>query len=311
MKSTIAKILLLQIILLLFNGCQYKSQNIIDSKLIIDQENIENGFYKSKNLDQLFNIKNQTYFEPDYVGTSFEDYYVKNIIIKDGSNIKAHYLLLFDNEDILKDTLKIPKNQVYSLNVKFANHKNGISIGVFDEKTYYFKIFKNFSIDKNLKTTPLSLNTEIIDCPLPIEYLSEENVGIEDYYHFGTSANSIEKAVNENKSDFPMAGMYSINADVESVISGETIKIKFNFFENSKKMNLRIQTDTSEDAYCEGQYTLSKNKDFLIASFSDEGICTDNIEDSRFYFKTEHLKIYIKSKRFLNQDWQVLKKGND
>ncbi|WP_333852017.1 hypothetical protein [Epilithonimonas sp.] len=309
MTKAIAKILLLQIILLLFNGCQYRSQNIIDSKLIIDQENIENDLYKSKNLDQLFNIKNQTYFEPDYVGSSFENYYVKNIIIKDGSNIKSHYLLLFDKEDILKDTLKIPKNQVYSLNVKFANHKNGISTGIFDEKTSYFRILKNFEINKKQKLIPLSLKTKIIDCPLPIEYLSEENVGIEDSYNFGINENNIEKPVNENKSDFPMAGMYSINADVESLISEETIKIKFNFyFENKEKMNLRIQTDISEDAYCEGQYQLTKNKDFLIASYADEGICTDNIEDSRFYVKTENSKVYIKSKRFLNQDWQVLRR---
>ncbi|WP_333852749.1 hypothetical protein [Epilithonimonas sp.] len=75
-------------------------------------------------------------------------------------------------------------------------------------------------------------------------------MGLENFYHFGKSANSIEKPVNENKSDFPMAGIYSINAYVESLISGETIKINFNFyFENNKKMNLRIQTDISEDAY--------------------------------------------------------------
>ena len=111
---------------------------------------------------------------------------MSNIVLKNSEKSTKHYLLIFGNNNILKDTLLIPNNEVYSLNVKFKNNKNGISLGFFDKNTSYFKINKHFELDKNLKLKLLPINTQIVDCPLPVEFLSEENVGIENLYKYGT-----------------------------------------------------------------------------------------------------------------------------
>ena len=106
-------------------------------------------------------------------------------------------------------------------------------------------------------------------------------------------------------------GAYFINTKVESITNGENIHLKFNFFvENNKKMNLRISTNNSDDAYCEGNYKLIALENIIMAEYDDEGICTDEKEESNFYFKNNDGKYYIKSKRFINQDWQELKKEN-
>ena len=74
------KLLLLNFLMLLFIGCKYQSQDLINTKLTIDKENNNGEFYSSKKLDELFVIKGYTYFEPDNVGTSFDNFYIKNII---------------------------------------------------------------------------------------------------------------------------------------------------------------------------------------------------------------------------------------
>ncbi|KMQ69266.1 hypothetical protein ACM39_04000 [Chryseobacterium sp. FH2] len=265
MIITTKKIILFQIILLLFNACKYQSQNIINSKLVIDKESVGNNFYKSKNLDQLFNVKNCIYFEPDYVGTSFDNYYVKNIVIQNTSKIKTHYILIFDNKDILRDTLKIPKNRVYSLNVKFENNKNGIALGVFEKPISYFKIDKNLELNNNLKLQPLSLNTKIIDCPLPIEFLSEENVGIEEYYHYGIQPNKT-KIVNipkSNKDDFSQwKGNYTASFEISRI--EEDFKFNYTVKILSKENIFIIQKINNEIEEIKNLYIESDSKNKLI-----------------------------------------------
>lgn len=187
MKNYSKRLLLLQLLLVVFIGCKkYQSQDLINTKLTIDKIDVRGDLYHSKNLDNLFAVEGYTYFEPDYAGTSFDNYYVKNIIVQDKSGQKSHYVLFFDNTDVLKDTLKVPNNEMYSLNVLFENNKRGLSLGTFNQKTSYFKINKNIELDKNLKLKPLPIATKIMKCPIPVELLSEENVGLEDHFAFGT-----------------------------------------------------------------------------------------------------------------------------
>lgn len=112
---------------------------------------------------------------------------------------------------------------------------------------------------------------------------------------------------NHNIESFTPLGMFTIDAIVESVTSPQNIKLKFNFyFKNEYEMVLNISTEKSEEVYCEGKYKLTKSKKIIKAKFNDEGICTDNAEESNFYIKNENSKIYIKTRRFANQDWQEL-----
>ncbi|WP_419868506.1 hypothetical protein [Chryseobacterium sp. CT-SW4] len=191
-------------LLLIFIGCKFQSQDLINTKFIIDKKFTAGDMYASKKLDQLFNVSGYSYFEPDYVGTSFESYYVKNIVIQDKSKNKSSYLLFFDNNDLLKDTLHIKKDQLYSLNVEFGNGRKGISVGSFNEVNSYFKINKNFELTSNLKLKPISINTEIIKCPLPVELLTEENIDLEDHFTFGINSQHIKpnKTLKKSENDF-------------------------------------------------------------------------------------------------------------
>lgn len=117
------------------------------------------------------------------------------------------------------------------------------------------------------------------------------------------------KISDNNIDDFIPLGMFTINTTVESITSEKEIRLKFNFyFQNEQEMNLKISTDNYEEAYCEGKYKLVKNKNIIEVKYDDEGICTDNVEESNFYIKKENSKILIKSKRFINQNWQELTK---
>jgi hypothetical protein len=221
------KLLLLNFLMLLFIGCKYQSQDLINTKLTIDKENNNGEFYSSKKLDELFVIKGYTYFEPDNVGTSFDNFYIKNIIVQDKSNKKSNYLLFFDNKDVLRDTLKIPIDQIYSLNVKFTNNKRGIAIGTFDKNSSYFKINKNVELNNNLKLKPLPLNTKIIDCPLPIELLSEENIGLEDHFVFGIQDQKPKniRTIQKASDDFsPWKGNYYANFEISRIDGDFRIK---------------------------------------------------------------------------------------
>lgn len=66
---------------------------------------------------------------------------------------------------------------------------------------------------------------------------------------------------------------------------------------------LSIGADQVQDYWCEGDYYLTDKKGIIYA----RGKCDeDDLND--FMMKYEGDKYYIKSKRFLNQDWQILEK---
>ena len=72
---------------------------------------------------------------------------------------------------------------------------------------------------------------------------------------------------------------------------------------NSNSAILSIGAKHSEDYLCEGDYKLQEKDNVLHA----RGKCDQDDRDD-FYLKFEGGKYFIKSKRFINQDWQELKK---
>lgn len=74
-------------------------------------------------------------------------------------------------------------------------------------------------------------------------------------------------------------------------------------FESNKSVILSIGADQTQDYWCEGNYYLTDENGILKAT----GKC-DEDDTNDFYLKQENGTFYIKSKRFLNRDWQVLKK---
>ncbi|MCW3161467.1 hypothetical protein [Chryseobacterium oryctis] len=309
MSKQIKKILFLHTILFLLISCKYQSQGLIDKKLEIDKEIVNEEFYHSKTLNDLFHIQDATYFEPDYVGTSFPDYNVKDIVVHERSGNKKYYLLFFDKNNFLRDTLQVKENEIYSLNVIFSNNRKGLSVGNYNENNSYFKIIKNFELDKNIKVKSIPIDTKIINCPIPIELLSEENLDLENTFKFGIkdfSKSFIDKK-DENKNLFEKVkwkGDYEITTKAISDFNNEEFNLSYYInISSDNSAILSIGAKHSEDYWCEGDYNLKKDGNIIHA----RGKCDQDDRDD-FYIKFENSKYYIKSKRFINKDWQELKK---
>ena len=182
-KKTNYLISLFLTIFLLF-GCNAQGNKYIDTKFVYKKQyDKNNDYFKSKELDMLFNLNNEDYYLPDTFGLDAEFYYVRPICIK--GNLKDNYILLYDKNDILRDVLPVANKYVYSIDVRLENNKNGICLGIFDEENAFFEIEKIYEVTKEIKLKPLSIETKILDCPLPADYNTEANVGIEDYFKYG------------------------------------------------------------------------------------------------------------------------------
>ena len=182
-KKTNYLISLFLAIFLLF-GCNAQGNKYIDTKFVYKKQyDKNNDYFKSKELDMLFNLNNEDYYLPDTFGLDAEFYYVRPIGIK--GNLKDSYILLYDKNDILRDVLPVANKYVYSIDVRLENNKNGICLGIFDEENAFFEIEKIYEVTKEIKLKPLSIETKILDCPLPADYNTEANVGIEDYFKYG------------------------------------------------------------------------------------------------------------------------------
>lgn len=116
-----------------------------------------------------------------------------------------------------------------------------------------------------------------------------------------TSNNSVSKT-NDSKPDKSWLGSYSIKTDAVSNADNKEFILRYYININSlSDATLSIGAENPQDYICEGKYVLQTDNNKIYAS----GKCdSDDIND--FYLKKESGKYYIKSKRFLNQDWQEL-----
>lgn len=184
-------------------------------------------------------------------------------------------------------------------------------IGYFSLILILMKLKNNIDMKKRLNVINSLLLIIVIGCKKADTKLENKSIQKEIAQSNSLSIdykNDIPK-LHETKVFLLEKGAYFISTKVESITTGENIHLKFNFFvENNKKMNLRISTNNSDDAYCEGNYKLIALENIIKAEYDDEGICTDEKEESNFYFKNNNGKYFIKSKRFINQDWQEIMK---
>ncbi|MFC3755933.1 hypothetical protein ACFONJ_08155 [Chryseobacterium tructae] len=99
-------------------------------------------------------------------------------------------------------------------------------------------------------------------------------------------------------------GNYSIKTDAISIADNKKFILRYYITINSlSKAILNIGAENPQDYNCEGDYTLQKENNILSGS----GKC-DEDDTNDFYIKKENNNFFIKSKRFINQDWQELKK---
>ena len=110
---------------------------------------------------------------------------------------------------------------------------------------------------------------------------------------------------NSIEVDNNIIGSYHISTDALSNYDQSKIKLEyFLSFESNKKAILSIGAEQVQDYGCEGEYKLSSENNILHA----KGKCDQEDVDD-FYIKKENDQVYIKSKRFINKDWQKLSKS--
>ena len=115
---------------------------------------------------------------------------------------------------------------------------------------------------------------------------------------------NLEEVKNNPKSLIVWKGDYEITTKAISDYNNE--KFDMSYYINISNINsaiLSIGAKHSEDYLCEGDYKLQEKDNVLHA----RGKCDQDDRDD-FYLKFEGGKYFIKSKRFINQDWQELKK---
>ncbi|VXC17839.1 MULTISPECIES: hypothetical protein [Chryseobacterium] len=113
-----------------------------------------------------------------------------------------------------------------------------------------------------------------------------------------------ETDISEQASNINWKGSYDITSKAISQYNNQEIDLLYTITINSdKSATLSIGADQVQDYWCEGEYKLTKENNILHA----KGKCDENDLDD-FYLKNENEKYYIRSKRFINQDWQELTK---
>lgn len=101
-----------------------------------------------------------------------------------------------------------------------------------------------------------------------------------------------------------LKGQYIITSKATSLYNKEEINLSFTInFENKRSAILSIGAEQVQDYWCEGPYIFTNENNILHG----RGKCEkDGMDD--FYIKKDNDQLYIKSKRFINQDWQKLDK---
>lgn len=180
-----------------------------------------------------------------------------------------------------------------------------------DYKVIYFSNnrFEHFSrffyIDRMLNITTKDF---FID-ELNTTFLNSDHVTISKMGYFSTvnaQKTTLSKSLNEDNLQplQSLRGSYSIKTDAISNYDQTKIKLEYYLsFESDSRAILSIGAEQVQDYGCEGDYTLTQENGILHG----RGICDqDDVDD--FYIKKENNQLFIKSKRFLNQDWQQLTK---
>lgn len=119
-----------------------------------------------------------------------------------------------------------------------------------------------------------------------------------------TPSIKIPASDNKSTSNKHWKGEYEITTKAISNYNNTEIDLLYSISLSSDASAIvSIGADQVQDYWCEGEYYLTDENGILHAT----GKCDeDDIND--FYLKYQNGIYFIKSKRFLIQDWQVLKK---
>lgn len=149
------------------------------------------------------------------------------------TNEQDRYLFIESGKNFeIVDFIKVNKGKDYVANVVFENNSSGIAVGVFSESQEYFEIQELFDINSAGKKNKLNLNTVVIDCPVPTDYVSDEDSG---NYKFGIkNGKKYSRFWKEASkgSDAKQSGNYILK---QTTISSKDKNYKISVFEKNEK----------------------------------------------------------------------------
>ncbi|MXO05616.1 hypothetical protein [Flavobacterium sp. HBTb2-11-1] len=291
-------------IIIFFNSCNSKNTDNSNTKnLKKEEESVKtSNYYSDADFDNLLKCGDYSFMDgyftvPDY-GCIYQPPTV-NIL----GNVEIYLLpkkKLITESDIEKEEDLIAKMSINNLKMnydvyilvidkKYLTHNDKMDVPYFPHFPYKQLIYKwTDGLWKNIAT----LN------------IKDKN---DSQYKKWKSDFLIVPESSQKQEIGEMRGSYFIKTKVSSIETGDPIEINFYFeFQNSNAI-LSIGTKNSLEAYCEGSYAVVKDKDGLKLKYTGEGTCTSDEEESSFLIKKENDQYYIKSKRFINEDWQLFK----
>lgn len=207
---------------------------------------------------------------------------------ENSSIVKYLLLVTFDKQNKMKDYLPIyhNNNSLYQYDDSYfyiyANRKITIKYFFSDELVSHFIGEENWNISSDGKFIQ---NTRNMDTSLE-KYPKETIASLTNLYK-----------------DSNWDGAYYIKTQIISSEINQVVDIEYFISITNGAGKLRINTKNLKDVWCEGEYYLRKGNGFIYGT----GSCDqDDIND--FMIKKEKENYYIKSKFFINKDWQLLQK---
>lgn len=198
---------------------------------------------------------------------------------------------------VIADTLRIKKGEDYSLNATFENNKKGIAVGTFYPNEEFFEIKALYEISKSGKKTKLDLKTVVLDCPVPADYVSDEDSG---NYKFGLKNGKKLSRFWKDTTAVSQSDLYVLESAIvktkDKTFKIEVFEKKANKAENAQHFDLKIEvSEQSGNSYTNRQ-TNSNIVRKLDSNCSSDGFTDVVSKDS--YFTIE--QVFCKDSQYVN-----------
>ncbi|WDF45927.1 hypothetical protein PQ459_13565 [Chryseobacterium sp. KACC 21268] len=280
-------------------------QNNLDEKKYRFSSNILKTDYGNIKMIPTNDKNSDSFVNYSYAGFSdLINSHIINLKLYDGE--KA---LILSNKDYKSATISslpyFSKSKLYALNFK---NSDGLSsqISIYDIKEKKLKHFTTLW-SENFLTDDVFWDSD----DNMILKLRKNDSGKISYSKLVISdiksldKNDIISTKKENSQSWK--GEYQITTKAISNYNQKEIDLLYSIsLASDESAILSIGADQAQDYWCEGEYYLTEQNGILKAT----GKCDeDDIND--FYLKQEQGRYYIKSKRFLDQNWIVLIKSNN
>ena len=303
-----------------------KKDTIITDKQIVDkfkdinswvyefnQENDLEQYYEMEEDDMkiveyliLEDLKKKKYNFPDQVLFNKRINQIFGNIKDNPSNFVYNNFIIITAYNCQNSNVNVKKCQEEAKKGSFISDKN---IFVFKNFITLFPYIRQMAVLKNdriITTIPedyYHINQFLFyNNKNSLRWLKENNKDFLEYLITKFNYTEDKELLNWYISNNNWIGEYKISPMIVSQHRGEELEVTYLInIDSDNHAILNIESDLHHDRFCQGEHILMKEDDVLHAV----GKCKETgVED--FYIKKENDKYFIKSRRFVNEDWQEL-----